>query len=1108
MPLLITNTFWNYIINEDLSFLEDCKRILTKKIYNYDTNKYEYHAYYQELPFLNYMTLRFPAGLTKYLLSKTYLPIENKNKLETTYTEEDVLKIANEIQSINPKFEIRPYQLEATLTSLNRFSSLIQSSTGSGKGQPNWLEIPTPQGFKKIGELKVGDYVFGSNGKPTKISGVFPQGKQKIYKFKFTSGKETICDENHLWTFHCYGCKSKTYSTKELLTKNIYTIDKRGVKQYKFINELPKPIEYPEKQFDIDPYLLGVIIGDGNTTNRMVLISNPEIDKQLREFIDNKIDKTKYILKIDYHTNCPRISINLINKRLKKQSFFQKIKDLKLDCKSIDKFIPKQYFYGSVQQRLELLRGLMDTDGCCYKRKKHCSVSYSTSSYQLAKDIQQLVFSLGGICRFKKSDNRKTNIGYNLLIQLKVCPFNLDRKKQNWVPFIRNERLCEISYISEDYTTCIKVEAENELYITSDYIVTHNTSILSLVCTILKDKNILILNGNNIILQQIYDRLISFGNTDVSWNPSKEPDYSKRIVLINTSTSDSRLNKQDDKYIDFLKSVNAIIWDECFSGDTEILTDKGYKRFDELTGDELFANFKADTKEIYFTKGDLIIKKPTSQCISWKTANKANVILTEKHQQLYYDVNTSKIKKDEIKNISFINKNNKIFCSGRGIGKKEHLSTADKLLIAQCVDESILQKFKDYFSLIDFSYEVAEEFIIEIIKLRRLKQSKSVYKYISTNKDNVDFVSAVASLAGYETYQQHGIDKRKNYKDWYRVFLRKRELKSLQNCKKVPYKQLDTVYCVNVPEHNIIVRNGGDYQYAFISGNCHHIQSVTAFEPIFYTDPEKLKYLIGYTASPFRNYNDPYANADDFRTIAILGEPAFKYEMKDTIQDGNIAQPYSYFIRYNNIKKDPPKQFKDNYYLQYRLNITYNQNRNKAGLEMLKFLNRNGIKTLASFSNIKPGQNMMKTLKLQGINSLFICGASTIYEWVYTQRGSLKLEKRKGSILDIKAALEGDYNLIFGSTAVDEGVDVDLFQAVVLFSAGKTPIAGLQRIGRAARKRKTGDNISFVIDFKDVGGCYIFEKQYKQRREIMEDSGIKNISNVQEFIQLIETFNR
>lgn len=827
MPLLITNTFWNYIINEDLSFLEDCKRILTKKIYNYDTNEYEYHAYYQELPFLNYITLRFPAGLTKYLLSKTYLPIENKNKLEMTYTEEDVLKVANEIQSINPKFEIRPYQLEATLTSLNRFSSLIQSSTGSGK-----------------------------------------------------------------------------------------------------------------------------------------------------------------------------------------------------------------------------------------------------------------------------------------------------------------------------------------------------SSILSLVCTILKDKNILILNGNNIILQQIYDRLISFGNTDVSWNPSKEPDYSKRIVLINTSTSDSRLNKQDDKYIDFLKSVNAIIWDECFSGDTEILTDKGYKRFDELTGDELFANFKADTKEIYFTKGDLIIKKPTSQCISWKTANKANIILTEKHQQLYYAVNTSKIKKDEIKNISFTNKNNKIFCSGRGIGKKEHLSTVDKILIALQADGCAVQKanrhcyhigfykerkikhwkellinftgkvvqlksqykgiremkrwhiwlpdypnakakkFENCFCLTDFSYNAAEEFIMEVLKWDGWQQSKYVYGYISTDKDNVDFVSAVASLAGYETYQQHGIDKRKNYKDWYRVFLRKRELKSLSNCKKVPYKQLDTVYCVNVPEHNIIVRNGGDYQYAFISGNCHHIQSVTSFEPIFYTDPEKLKYLIGYTASPFRNYNDPYANADDFRTIAILGEPAFKYEMKDTIQDGNIAQPYSYFIRYNNIKKDPPKQFKDNYYLQYRLNITYNYNRNKAGLEMLKFLNRNGIKTLASFSNIKPGQNIMKTLKLQGINSLFICGASTIYEWVYTRRGSLKLEKRKGSILDIKAALEGDYNLIFGSTTVDEGVDVDLFQAVVLFSAGKTPIAGLQRIGRAARKRKTGDNISFVIDFKDVGGCYIFEKQYKQRREIMEDSGIKNISNVQEFIQLIETFNR
>lgn len=690
------------------------------------------------------------------------------------------------------------------------------------------------------------------------------------------------------------------------------------------------------------------------------------------------------------------------------------------------------------------------------------------------------------------------------------------------------------------------------------------TSMLSLVCKVLKNNKILILNGNNFILTQIYERLLSFGETDISWIQSKEPDYSKRIVLLNTSGSDSRLNRQNEAYINFLKEVNTVIYDECFSGDTEILTNEGYKRFDKLTGNELFANFKADTREIYFTKGDLIIKSPTSQCLSWKTANRANIILTAKHQQLYYNAKTSRIKKDEIQNISFINKNNKIFCSGHGTGKKKYLSIIDKILIALQADGCAVQKadrhcyhigfhkerkikyweklltqftgkvvqlksqfkgmhetkrwhiwlpdypdakakkFQDCFCLTEFSYNAAKEFIEEIFKWDGWKQSNTVYGYISTDKDNTDFVSAVASLAGYETYQQHGIDNRRNHKDWYRVFLRKRELKSLQNCKKTLYEHLDTVYCVNVPEHNIIVRNGGDYQYAFVSGNCHHIQSLTWFEPLFYTSTENLQHIIGYSGSPFREYKNPYENDEDFRTIALLGPRAFIYEMKDTIADKNIAEPHAYFISYKNKQAVLPRQFEDNYFMKYRMNIVYNKARNTAGIEMLKFLNKNGIKTLAAFNNKKPGQKIMKELKEQGINSLFQCGKETIYEYILTKRNALKLEERKGTPKDIRDALENDYNIIFGSTVMDEGIDLDVFQAVVIFSAGKTSISNIQRIGRASRKRKNGRNISFVIDFKDIGGERTCEEHYYKRRQMLLDSGVKILSDVQDFMKLIK----
>ena len=376
------------------------------------------------------------------------------------------------------------------------------------------------------------------------------------------------------------------------------------------------------------------------------------------------------------------------------------------------------------------------------------------------------------------------------------------------------------------------------------------TSIMSLVCKILEDDKILILNGNNIILQQTYDRLVSFGITDISWNPSKEPDYTKSIVLINAKSSDERLNRQDENYLTFLKQVNTFIVDEA-----------------------------------------------------------------------------------------------------------------------------------------------------------------------------------------------------------------------------------------------------------------QHIQALTNFEPIFYMDTFNLRHIIGYSGSPFRNYEHPYNNPDDFTTIVIVGEPAFTYEMKDTIDDKNIAQPYSYFINYPNRVPWLPPHLEDNYFVQYRMSIIYNKTRNRAGIEMLKFLNKHGVKTLASINNIKPGQNLMKTLKEEGVDSIFICGDNTIHEWKAGRTGKLRLKTKEGGIKDVKQAFEVGYNIIFGSTVMDEGVDIADFQAVVLFSGGKTPIAGIQRVGRASRKKKTGKNVSFVIDFKDVGGLSVFQNQYEKRKKMMQDSGVINIPNVQEFCKMIEELN-
>ena len=1165
-----TQTFWSYICNEGPFIVNQVKDILTRKEYDFDTKKYNIRKFYQsinkiEVEGIVYETIRFPTGLINFILKKLPLQVEIKEPRYKIYNEQEVLECANVVKDINPSFEIRDYQIEACLASLNNFQSLIHSSVGSGKEQPCDIIIPTPEGFKKFGALKPGDVVFGKNGKSQKVIGIYPQGMKDVYRISFQNGASVECGLEHLWTIRKNRGKNKTVTLKDI-KDNYYKIDKRGFKRYLYSVDYIEPVEYQQKNYFIDPYLLGILIGDGTLTTENIGFSCPNTEIEIVQKIRDLLPKT-YHLQPNLYPTCPQYYIRMSTSQGKgKFNLYKKeIERLKLNVKSHLKFIPEEYLLGSIQQRKELLAGLLDADGCCRKRVKSCSITYGTTSERLAKDVQQLVFSLGGAATIRSYKRKNRNKEYEVCIELLFNPFYLTRKRNNYIPYLINNTIINIEKIRKAECMCIKVSNEDELYITQNYIPTHNTSVMSLVCKILENDKILILNGNNIILQQIYDRLISFGITDVSWNPSKEPDYTKSIVLINARSSDERLNKQDEAYLDFLQKVNTFVVDECFEGNTEILTNTGWKKFQELTGNELFANFNAETKEIYFTSGKLIKRLHTEKCIKWKVHRKSSIILTPKHQQLYYH-NDLPIKCN-IQDLKFYNNGNYIACSGKGIGKDKHLTNLERILIALQADGCATQKndrhcyhigfykqrkikrwlellkafdgkvvelkplvknnkitrrwhiwLPEYseakakylnkcFDLTTFSQEKAVEFIEEIKQWDGFKQSENITAYISQEKSNTDFVSAVATLAGYSAYQEHGKDNRNNYKDWYRVFLSKQYKKVLQNCKKEEIDYNDYVYCVEVPEHNIIVRGSGDKQYTFISGNCQHMQALTNFEPIFYMDDINLKHIIGYSGSPFRNYDHPYNNADDFTLIAIIGEPAFSYEMKDTIEDQNIAQPYSYFINYRNKEAWLPDHLKDNYFVQYRMNITHNKARNRAGIEMLKFLNKFGVKTLASINNIKPGQNLMKTLKEEGVASIFVCGDNTVYEWKPTRSGKLKLYTEEGGVDNIKQAFEKGYNIIFGSTVMDEGVDIADFQAVVLFSGGKTPIAGIQRVGRASRKKKTGKNISFVIDFKDIGGASIFQNQYEKRKKMMKDCGVINIEKVQDFCKMIEELN-
>ena len=364
----------------------------------------------------------------------------------------------------------------------------VNSRSGAGKAQPLDAKILTPTGWTTMGKIKRGDFVIGKNGKPTKVTGIFPQGVKNIYRVTFSDKSSTECCEDHLWQITDNRKPKEKKATKVVSLKdikdNLKTAGNRKIYKIPMVDN----IEFVEKPVELDPYVLGVLLGDGCFGKHSITLSSSdkEIVDHLQQKLKNKIE-LKYIGRYDYRLK--RVGS-------KKENFIiESLKNLNLNEKhSWEKFIPDTYKYNSQEIRLNLLQGLMDTDG--YVSKRGDTIIYYTSSKKLAEDIQELVWSFGGkavIC------NKQTNYFYkgqikdgrpsyavHLSLPAGIIPFKLDRKKNRFKPRIKYQpiRLIEkVEFIGRKEAQCISVAAEDHLYVTDDYIVTHNT-LVSLACAL------------------------------------------------------------------------------------------------------------------------------------------------------------------------------------------------------------------------------------------------------------------------------------------------------------------------------------------------------------------------------------------------------------------------------------------------------------------------------------------------------------------------------------------------------------------------------------------------------------------------------------------------
>lgn len=375
------------------------------------------------------------------------------------------------------------------------FDSPIQQilgTNGSGKAQPLISKVKIPGGWSLMGDLKIGDYVISRDGSESRITHIFPQGQKMVYEVTFMDGRSTLATSDHLWKVYC--AKSYPITPEVMSTEQINEQLKLSprIASYVWV-DLIESEQSPDIDLEVDPYVLGVILGDGCITTNYITISNPdeqimlEVSKRLKNDLATNVRNVTCPLKCltySISNNPPKgPGSNYIIAYLKKEGL--------IGTRSHTKFIPEDYLKASTSQRLALLQGLLDTDGYI---AKHSTVSFTTTSEKLSLQVQYLVRSLGGIARISEKKPRYNHNGvikegrlaYIVNIRYKKPSdlFLLDRKKERandnnqYAASIRL-KIKSITPHSFQECQCIRIDHPEHLYITDDFIVTHNSSLLS-----------------------------------------------------------------------------------------------------------------------------------------------------------------------------------------------------------------------------------------------------------------------------------------------------------------------------------------------------------------------------------------------------------------------------------------------------------------------------------------------------------------------------------------------------------------------------------------------------------------------------------------------------
>jgi hypothetical protein len=508
------------------------------------------------------------------LLKKANTPIEFtqdqieefiKCKEDPVYFAKNYVKIVTLDHGLQP-FKLYPFQEKLVNRFHNHRFNICKMPRQTGKALSLDTPIPTPFGWTTMGDLKVGDSILSPSGDSVSVTmKTETMYNHNCYKIYFDNGEEIVADAEHLWEVDSsYWRTGKKIITSEEIYK-IYqtkTNNKRGkgVNGSLFIHK-SKPAKFVKNSLKIDPYLLGVWLGDGYSSDGRI--------------ISNKNDFNYYKTKIDVEherdsNNCIRFKVRELYSKLKSYNLLK------------NKHIPADYLRSSIEDRMELLRGLMDTDGSVKKNTR--SYEFYQKNYEFVLQFIELLSSLGIKCniRYKKI---KDSYYHTVSFTTKERVFNLPRKisicdsQKSSRPQEDRHYIHKIEKFNSVPVACIQVNSDDHLFLCGKtFIPTHNSttcvSYLLHYAVFNDNVNIGILANKAATARELLDRLqTAYENLPkwmqqgiISWNKgSLELENGSKILAASTSASAVRGMSFNILFLDEFAFVPNHIADSFFA---------------------------------------------------------------------------------------------------------------------------------------------------------------------------------------------------------------------------------------------------------------------------------------------------------------------------------------------------------------------------------------------------------------------------------------------------------------------------------------------------------------------------------------------------------------